>query len=178
MEEQEAPLEDVHEEIHHHAEHARERWVPAVALSTAVLAALAAIASLLSGDNVNEAMFEEMRALDHWNYYQAQGIKANELESRIQLLESNHAPVKDQDRLKLSTYRERQEHAAKEAASEEQSAKRHMNRHHTIAKSVTFSQIAIAVCAISVLTRQRWFWAVGLAFGCAGLAFLIWGLSI
>lgn len=178
MEEQEAPLEDVHEEIHHHAEHARERWVPAVALSTAVLAALAAIASLLSGDNVNEAMFEEMRALDHWNYYQAQGIKANELESRIQLLESNHAPAKDQDRQKLATYRERQEHASEEARGEEDSAKQHMKRHHTIAKSVTFSQIAIAVCAISVLTRQRWFWAVGLAFGCAGLGFLVWGLMV
>ena len=176
MEEQEAPLEDVHEEIHDRAEHSRERWVSAVALSTALLAAVAAIASLLSGDNVNEAMFEQIAASDQWNYYQAKGIKAMELSTKVELLESAGKPVKDDDRKKLAEYRRQQDEIAADAKEKAESAERHMRRHHVIAKSVTLSQIAIAVSAISVLTRQRWFWIVGLAFGCGGLAFLIWGV--
>lgn len=176
MEEQEAPLEDVHESIHHHAEHSRERWVMGVALSTAVLAAIAAIASLLSGDNVNEAMFEQMQASDRWSYYQAKGIKLGQLATRIELLESLNKPVKSADRTKLVDYRAEQDKIAAEATEFETSAKAHMDRHHKIAKSVTFSQIAIAICAISVLTRQRWFWIIGLGLGGVGLAYLIRGV--
>ena len=49
MEEAEVPLEHLHEEIHHSAEHGGETWISWVALSTAILAVLAAIAGLLSG---------------------------------------------------------------------------------------------------------------------------------
>jgi hypothetical protein len=178
MEEQEAPLEDVHEGIHHHAEHARERWVMLVAMSTALLAAVAAIASLLSGDNVNEAMLEQIRASDQWSYYQAKGIKQSVLQTRIELLESNGKPVPPKDRAKQEQYEKDQQEAKRNATEFEASADHHMRRHHKMAMSVTWSQIAIAVSAISVLTRQRWLWLAGLALGCLGIAFLIWGVMI
>jgi hypothetical protein len=44
MEEAEVPLEHLHEEIHRHAEQSGEKWISWVALSTAILAVLAAIA--------------------------------------------------------------------------------------------------------------------------------------
>ena len=40
MEEQEVPLEQAHEDMHHHASPGKEKWVSGVALSAAVLAAL------------------------------------------------------------------------------------------------------------------------------------------
>jgi hypothetical protein len=175
MEEQEAPLEDVHERIHHEAEHGRERWIMGVALSTALLAALAAIASLLSGDNVNEAMYDQMLASDKWNYYQAEGIKKSVLEARAELMESDG---KSAEKLKAKTreYDQTRDRLKEEASEKERSAEVRMARHHKIAKSVTWSQIAIAVSAIAVLTKQKWFWWVGLGFGVAGIYFLIWGL--
>jgi len=175
MEEQEAPLEDVHEEIHHHAEHAREKWVMGVALSTALLAAVAAIASLLSGDNVNEAMYDQMLASDKWNYYQAEGIKASVLETRIEVLKTEGKSV-GQFPDKVEGYRKTRDKLKEEATKEEDSARLRMTRHHKFAESVTWSQIAIAVSAIAVLTRQKWFWLVGLGFGAAGLYFLLWGV--
>ena len=178
MEEQEPPIEEVHEEIHHNAEHSREQWVMWVALSTALLAAVAAIAALLSGDNVNEAMLEQIRASDKWSYYQAKGIKQSVLQTRIELLESNGKPVPAKDRAKQDQYEKDQQEANRDATEFETSADRHMARHHKIAKSVTWSQLAIAVSAIAVLTRQRRLWLAGLAFGCAGLAYLVWGLLI
>jgi len=39
-----------------------------VALSTAILAVLAAIAGLLSGKHANEAMMNQIEASDQWNY--------------------------------------------------------------------------------------------------------------
>jgi hypothetical protein len=37
-------------------------------------------------------------------------------------------------------------------------------------------QIAIAIAAVSALTRKRRFWFVSLVFGLAGLVFLVLGL--
>src|SRR2546421_12707398 len=71
MEEAEVPLEHLHEEIHHHAEHGGPPWISWVALSTAILAVLAAIAGLLSGKHANEAMMSQIQASDQWGYYQA-----------------------------------------------------------------------------------------------------------
>ena len=90
MEETEVPTEGLQEEMHHHAEHAsaRERWMSWVALSSAILAALAAVSALLSGHHANDAMLEQLRASDHWSYYQAKGIKSSVLSTRITLIES------------------------------------------------------------------------------------------
>ena len=85
MEESEVPLEHLHEQVHHSAEHSRETWISWVALSTAILAALAAIAGLLSGRHVNEAMMNQIEASDQWNYYQAKSIKASVLDAKMSL---------------------------------------------------------------------------------------------
>jgi hypothetical protein len=77
---------------------------------------------------------------------------------------------------KVQEYGRRREKLKEEASHEEQSAEVRMTRHHKYAESVTWSQIAIAVSAIAVLTRQKWFWWVGLGFGAAGLIFLLWGV--
>src|SRR5881397_724757 len=82
MEEAEVPLEHLHEEIHFHAEHGGERWISWVALSTAILAVLAAIASLLSGEHANEAMMSQIEAADQWSYYQSKSIKAAVLDAK------------------------------------------------------------------------------------------------
>src|SRR6266478_9588333 len=85
MEEAEVPLEHLHEEVHHSAEHNGENWISWVALSTAILAVLAAIASLLSGKHANEAMMSQIEASDQWNYYQSKSIKASVLDAKMSL---------------------------------------------------------------------------------------------
>src|SRR5437763_16874578 len=85
MEEAEVPLEHLHEEIHHHAEHGGPPWISWVALSTAILAVLAAIAGLLSGMHANEAMMSQIESSDQWADYQAKGIKAAVLDAKMSL---------------------------------------------------------------------------------------------
>jgi len=43
MEDPEVPIEHLQEEIHHRAAHEGERWIMGVALSSALLASLAAV---------------------------------------------------------------------------------------------------------------------------------------
>src|SRR5467141_621417 len=102
MEEAEVPLEHLQEQVHHKAEHSGETWISWVALSTAILAVLAAIAGLLSGQHVNEAMMKQIEASDQWNYYQAKSIKASVLDAKMSL-----ATVADEkDREKAARYEE------------------------------------------------------------------------
>ncbi len=82
MEAPEVPLENTQEHIKEHARESGEKWILGVALSTAIFAAIAAIASLLAGQHINEAMISQIQASDHWAYYQAKGIKAGVLEPR------------------------------------------------------------------------------------------------
>src|SRR5205814_8704220 len=85
MEEAEVPLEHLHEEVKEREEHSNATWISWVALSTAILAVLAAIAGLLSGQHVNEAMMNQIEASNQWNYYQAKSIKASVLDAKMSL---------------------------------------------------------------------------------------------
>ena len=78
-------LED-HEHHEHHGHAKPEQppgWLRYLSLSTAMIAVFAAVASLESGSNSNEAILEkseamlsQSRASDAWSYFQAKGIKA------------------------------------------------------------------------------------------------------
>jgi predicted cobalt transporter CbtA len=171
MEGPEVPLEHLHEEIHHHAEHAGVPWISWVALSTAILAVLAAIAGLLAGMYANEAMMSQIQASDQWGYYQAKSIKAAILEAKTTL--ASEATARDKE--KAEQYQEEQAEIKHEAEHKQAEAKASFHRHEVFARSVTMFQIAIAIAAISALTRRRRFWLVSLVFGLAGAVFLVLG---
>ena len=173
MEEAEVPLEHLHEEIHHSAEHSGEDWISWVALSTAILAVLAAIAGLLSGKHANEAMMSQIEASDQWGYYQAKSIKASVLDAKIAL---STAP-NESDTTKRDRYEKEQEEIKTEAEHKQAEAKSNFHQHEVFARGVTMFQIAIAIAAISALTRKRRFWIVSLLFGIAGCVFLALGFG-
>ena len=172
MEEAEVPLENLHEHIHHSAEHSGEAWISGVALSTAILAVLAAIAGLLSGKHANEAMMSQIEASDQWNYYQAKSIKASVLDAKIALASTPN----ESDSQKRDRYEKEQEEIKTKAEEKETDAKSDFHQHEVFVHSVTMFQIAIAIAAISALTKKRTFWIVGLLFGVVGAIFLAIGL--
>ena len=173
MEEAEVPLENLHEEIHHSAEHSGEVWISWVALSTAILAVLAAIAGLLSGMHANEAMMSQIESSDQWAYYQAKGIKAAVLDAKMSL----SGNVSEEDKTKAERYQEEQKEIQEKANEKEHEAKSNFHQHEIFARGVTMFQIAIAIAAISALTRKRRFWIVSLLFGIAGCVFLALGFG-
>jgi uncharacterized protein DUF4337 len=169
MEEAEVPLEHLHEHLKESAEHSGAAWISWVALSTAILAVLAAIAGLLSGRHVNEAMMNQIEASDQWSYYQAKSIKATVLDAKIALLPTPSL----EDRDTAARYKAEESEIKSEAEHKEAAAKSNFHKHEVLAGSVTMFQIAIAIAAISALTRRPRFWIVSLLFGAAGCAFLV-----
>jgi hypothetical protein len=178
MEEIESPTESLEEEIHHHATHesshlSKDQWVSQVALSSAIFAVLAAISALLSNHHANEAMIEQIQASDKWGYYQAKGIKANLLASKLDLLHSlgKRTPQKEQE--KVAEYKKEQEKIAEQAQEKQEKSERHLKTHSILAREVTLFQIAISITAISILSKKQKFWLVALGISCLGLGFLI-----
>src|SRR6201981_2938557 len=134
MEEAEVPLENLHEEIHHRAEHGGETWISWVALSTAILAVLAAIAGLLSGMHANEAMMSQIESSDQWAYYQAKGIKAAVLDAKMSL---GGAAVTEEDKSKAERYQEEQREIQEKATEKQNEAKSNFHQHEILARGVT-----------------------------------------
>jgi hypothetical protein len=177
MEEQEIPTEHLQEAIHEKAEEAKERWTLYVALSTAFMAVLAAIAGLLGGHQVNEALIEQIKASDQWNYYQAKGIKSEIAASTDKILVTlSSKPVEANSKAAVEKYEKEKETIKTQAEEFEKSSEEHLVKHVTLSKAVTIFQIAIALSAIAILTRRKVLWYASILLTLAGAYFLIMGL--
>ena len=170
MEEAEVPLEHLHEQVHHTAEHSRERWISWVALSTAILAVLAAIAGLLSGRTRKRSNDEPDRSVRQVELLP--GEKYQGRRTRCENGAVGHA-IDERIESKRARYEKEQEEIKSEAEHKEAAAKSNFHKHEVFARGVTMFQIAIAIAAISALTRRRPFWIVSLLFGAVGCAFLV-----
>jgi hypothetical protein len=153
-----------------------------VALTTAILAALAAIASLKAGGTVNEALALKTEATrlqaeasDQWAYYQAKGLKATVTEvSRNTWIALDKTPpaelAKNEERYAEDQKKSKEKAEELEKQRDEKSAESDhlMHRHHFFAQSVAFLQVAIALGAVAALTRKGAVWAGSLVLGLAG----------
>jgi hypothetical protein len=175
-EEMEVPTEHLHEDMEHAAHHSGETWILFVALSSALLAVLAAACSLLAGHRANEAMIEQIQASDQWAYYQAKGVKSAVLESKMELLRTLGKDPDAKDDEKVSEYKNQQKEIEEKAREKENSSAENLASHQILAKGVTVFQIAIALGAISALTKKKWLWFVSLALGAAGVVFFLQGV--
>jgi hypothetical protein len=176
MEEIEVPIDDAQENTLKSAEESGVHWVTYVALSSAILAVFAAVTALESGHHVNEAMINQIKSSDKWSFYQAKGIKAAILDSRIQVLAELGKSGDQKQSEKLAEYKKQQEQISHEAEEFQAESNMHLNLHEILARAVTMFQVAIAVGAVSALTRKKIFWYVSLAFGFMGSIIFIQSL--
>ena len=169
MEDIEVPTEHLHETIHEHVKESGESgWFKYVAISTAFMAVFAAISGLMAGHYSNEALIEQIKASDQWAYYQAKGIK-----SEIKALQMKEEKVDQQ--AAINKYKEEQAAIKEKAEEAEKSSGFHLAKHVLLAEAVTLFQVAIAISAISILTRKKPLWLGSLVITAAGLFFFIWG---
>lgn len=160
------------------------KWI---SLTTGILAALAAIASLRAGATVNEALVlkteatrSQAQASDQWAYYQAKGIKSAIAQSEM----NSWAALGKQSPSLLASeadrYSAQQDTIRKAALRLEQERDRHsaeadvlLEQHHQFAASVAFYQIAIALGAIAALTRVSLVWIGSLVAGAIGVILML-----
>ena len=185
-EEPEVETERLRELVDERLEHEGGTFLRRVALTTAVLAALAAIAALRAGDTVNDALVLKTEATrlqalasDQWAYYQAKGIKLAIAESsQATWRAAQKEPPAELEQL-AARYRHEQEDIQREARAREaerdeksREADHLLEQHHHFAMAVAFFQLAIALGAVAALTRMRLVWIGSLAVALIGVALL------
>jgi len=161
-----------------------------IALTTAILAAVAAVAALQSGAAVNTALILKTEAArlqteasDQWAYYQAKGIKAAiQAATRSAWLAAGKQPPAEHE-AEMRRYAAEQEEIKKAAEEKERQrgeksreADHLLHRHHRFANAVALMQVAIALGAVAALTRIRWVWLGSLAVGGTGIALFVLNL--
>jgi len=160
------------------------RWI---SLTTGILAALAAIASLRAGATVNEALVLkteatrlQAQASDQWAYYQAKGIKSAIARSEANSWNALGKQAPSVLPLEAARYSAEQDTIRKAAVRLEHDRDRHsaeadvlLEQHHKFAASVALFQIAIALGAIAALTRVSVVWIGSLVAGAIGLILML-----
>ncbi len=189
-EEPEVETEKLHEAIHEELEKEGGRLLRAIALTTALLAALAAIAALRAGATVNgalvlktEATRLQAEASDQWSYYQAKGIKAAVQEASVAAWQALGKEPPDRFLEDQKRYQEEQAEIRKKAEEKEherdersREADHLLHRHHGFANAVALFQVSIALGAVAALTKNRIVWLGSLVVGGAGV--VIFGLAL
>ena len=169
-------------------ERAFPSWTLRLALSTAMIAVLAAIASLQAGSLANQAILlknnavlYQSKASDGWAYYQAKGIKALIYQTQSESLAGRPA-LSGKFAEEAKRYKDEQELLKKEADELENKVLENnteaghlMHHHHQFALAVTLFQVSIALAAIASLTRRRAMWFGGLFLAAVGLCFFFRG---
>ena len=179
----------VHESLHEPPAGSLLRYI---ALTTALFAALGAIAALQAGGTVNEALVLkneatrlQAEASDQWAYYQAKGIKASVQEaSKSAWVSAGKTPPPnfDADIQRYGAEQKEIEKAAREKEQARDEASREadelLERHHHFANSVAFIQVAIALGAVAALTQARLVWYGSLGIGAVGTVMFFFKLVL
>jgi hypothetical protein len=178
----EVDTETLNETIHDAVEKGGS-FLKRVALTTAVLAAFAAVASLRAGATINEALLLKTEATrfqaeasDQWAYYQAKGIKAavEEAARTAWLAADKAAPAALEETVQRYAHEQQDiQHDAREKERERDAKSKEADQllahHHGFANSVALFQIAIALGAVSALTQGRALWVGSMLLGAAAI---------
>lgn len=156
-----------------------------VSFTMSVLAVLVAVTTVLGHRTHTEAVLDQARASDQWNLYQAKKNRQYNTELTADLLTA--LPIRDAaaankvtDSYKshLEKWNEdlaEEDKKAKEFEGEVRKAERHANRFDL---GEALLEIALVISSITLLTRQRAYWGLGMVFGIAGISVAAWAFFI
>jgi hypothetical protein len=170
-----------------HAAHSRDPFAGRIAVMTAIFATVGALFGYMAGAtqndallHKNEAAIRKTEASDQWNFYQAKSGKQNlaELGATLTAGEQQAKYAKEVDRYKAEKEDIRQQAEKIEAAAKEANrlSDEAMHLHHRWAQAMTLVQIAIALAAITLLTRNRYLYVGSIGVAVAGVA--VGGLAL
>lgn len=169
-------------EVEHIAQHGGDSFTSRLAVLTAVLSTVGALFGYMGGHSQNaallyknEASIQKTAASNQWNYYQAKSSKQNLAELSVVLTQG---AAQQKFREEIGRYQGEKAEIKAEAEKLEAAAKQanarselEMHEHERWALATTLLQIAIALSAITLLTRKRWM-LFGV-YGSTGLGLLI-----
>lgn len=152
-----------------------------IALMTAILATVGALVSYQSNSAQNEAMFlknqsilKQAKASDQWAFYQAKSVKSHLDEAMATLATDPDVKARftadktreDKEKVVIQSEAQKLQDESRQLG-EASDAK--LRPHERLALALSALQIAIALAAITVLTKRRWLLWGSIAFAVIGV---------
>ena len=156
-----------------------------VSLTMAILAVLVATISLLGHRAHTEELLFQNKATDNWSYYQAKNIRLHTYElflDMVSLLDPKNPQlaeqVKEKYRKEIGRYDKELKEIEAEARKLEEETALEGRKANRFDLGEVFLEIALVVTSITLLTRRRLFWGMGLLAGSAGLGIALTGFWV
>ncbi len=171
-------MPDELQELHEHAERGAEQGSLApVTITMAILAVLVAAVSLLGHRAHTEELLHQTEATDQWAYYQAKDIRRHTYElfiDEISVFTVQNGEQIDKVREKyekeVERYRDQQKDIESEAKKAQDDVKREGRRADRYDLGEVMLEAALVICSITLLTRKRLYWGMGLVLALLGVA--------
>jgi len=167
-----------------------EKWMKGIAITTTILAVVAAIASSRSSFFVAKAQLLTALEGSQWDYYQAKSIKQDLFETQqkafqLELLGATTSPQKDflnkniADMSKdIVRYDQEKAEIKKQAEGTDKENTMVGRKGSQFSLAVVFSQIGIMLSSVGALLKRREMWIVGLIIGAISVFFLANGFLL
>jgi len=163
-------------ELQEQHEHAHESGLRAVGFTMSVFAVLVAITTVLGHRTHTEAVLSQAKASDQWNLYQAKKIRQYDTELTADLLSALSirdaaaaSQVMDSYKSHMQKWNQdldEEEKEAKKLEGEVRTAERRAS-HFDLGEALL--EIGLVITSITLLTKKRAYWYLGLGFGVAGM---------
>ncbi len=174
------------QEMHEHAEHSEhDPSLLPVTFTMAVLAVVLAAITLLGHRAHTEELLFQSKATDQWAYFQAKNIREHTYELFLDLL--SVSAVKDPAqaesvKAKYTQEVERFKGELKEIEAEAHSMESEVALEQRRANRFDLGEVcleaAIVIASLTLLTKRREFWQLGILMGAAGLGIALTGVLI
>jgi hypothetical protein len=165
----------------------KEKWQGWLALSTAIMAVLAALTTLYMGKFSSRAIMAQGQESDQWAYYQAKSIKGHTFEVNKKTLELQFITQKGMSPEAADEYRKILKTYGDEIKRYEGEKKEIKDKAEGIAKvklkaqemggdfaySLIFLQIALMLSSIASLTKRHYLWYIALGCNVGWLFFFL-----
>ena len=165
-------------ELQETAAESREHHAKGVGLTTAVVAVLLAITTMLGHRTHTETVLLQSRAVDQWGYYQAKNIRAHMYEANSEMAAALAPQAKLADNFKSRGEKQRADAEkirtdAEKLETETQAAERKAAHYDT---AEIFFEIAIVLCSITLLSGSPIYWRLSFLSSLVGIAVVARGM--
>lgn len=165
----------------------KEKWQGWLALSTAIMAVLAALTTLYMGKFSSRAIMAQGQESDQWAYYQAKSIKGHTYEVNLKTLELQYLTQKGLSPEAAAEYQKTLGKYGEEIKRYDGEKKEIKEKAEGIAKAklkaqemggdfayaLIFLQIALMLASISSLTKRKYLWYIALVCNVGWLFFFL-----
>src|SRR5487761_2796156 len=153
----------VDEELHEHAEHAKEPFDKKVAVTMAVIAAMLAVDGVMGHLLTTEELLLQQKASDQWSYYQAKSVRRYDSEVAVDMLKGSNPEAAEK-------YRQDDEEISKEAKALEAESHTKGDQAQRLDFGEVFLELGIVFASLAILTKRRVYWATAMGSTLVGLA--------